>query len=125
MLLLALVLIAGAVGLVVWTRAQPGRGEGQSSAPRCASSRATRSRTSATRSCSSPLARAGPRCRSSRGLTGLGRRFTPVGYVDQVAQEVRLRSAASAPDAVDRFLAIRVVTVALDPGAVHPRASSC
>lgn len=48
------------------------------------------------------------------GLTGLGRRFTPVGYVEQVrAKFVRMGKAD--PDEVDRFLAVRVITVALVP----------
>jgi tight adherence protein C len=48
------------------------------------------------------------------GLTGLGRRFTPVGYVDQVKRKHQALGVAGA-DAVDRFLAIRVVSVALIP----------
>jgi tight adherence protein C len=49
------------------------------------------------------------------GLTNLGRRFTPVGYVDGVRQKFIWSGNASA-DAVDRFLAMRVITVALVPG---------
>ncbi|QGG95478.1 type II secretion system F family protein [Actinomarinicola tropica] len=49
-----------------------------------------------------------------QGLTGLGRRFTPVGYVDQVKQKL-IRSGKAGPDAADRFLAVRVITVALVP----------
>ena len=46
------------------------------------------------------------------GLTGLGKRFTPVGYFDTVRS--KLSSAGTGDqDAVDRFLAIRVVTVVL------------
>jgi tight adherence protein C len=47
-------------------------------------------------------------------LTGLGRRLTPVGYVDQVKEKFVFAGKGS-PDAVDRFLAIRVLTVALVP----------
>lgn len=50
------------------------------------------------------------------GLTNLGRRFTPVGYVDNVRQKFIWSGNASA-DAVDRFLAVRVITVALVPVA--------
>ncbi len=46
------------------------------------------------------------------GLTGLGRRFTPVGYVDKVREKFVHMGNAS-PQAVDRFLAVRAVTVAL------------
>src|SRR4051794_10067889 len=49
-------------------------------------------------------------------LTGLGRRFTPVGYVDQVKKKHAALGVASS-DTVDRFLATRVVTVALVPVA--------
>jgi tight adherence protein C len=48
------------------------------------------------------------------GLTSLGRRFTPVGYVDSVRQKFIYAGNGSA-DAVDRFLAIRVITVLLTP----------
>lgn len=48
------------------------------------------------------------------GLTNLGRRFTPVGYVDSVRKKFIYAGQGSA-DAVDRFLAIRVITVALVP----------
>ncbi|GIU83367.1 MAG: type II secretion system protein [Acidimicrobiales bacterium] len=47
-------------------------------------------------------------------LTNLGRRFTPVGYVDSVRQKFILAGEVSA-DAVDRFLARRVITIALVP----------
>jgi tight adherence protein C len=47
-------------------------------------------------------------------LTGLGRRFTPVGYVDQVRRKHQSLGTHGA-DAVDRFLAMRVVTVAAVP----------
>jgi tight adherence protein C len=48
------------------------------------------------------------------GLTGLGRRFTPIGYVDQVKKKHAALGVAGS-DAIDRFLATRVVTVALVP----------
>ena len=52
------------------------------------------------------------------GLTGLGKRFTPTGYVDEV--RVKLVSAGKGDqDAFDRFLAIRVVTVVLAPIAAY------
>ena len=48
------------------------------------------------------------------GLTGLGQRFTPTGYVDKV--RLKLTSAGKADqDSFDRFMAIRVVTVVLAP----------
>ncbi len=45
------------------------------------------------------------------GLTGLGRRFTPVGYVDKVRDKF-IHMGNPSPTAVDRFLAIRAATVA-------------
>ncbi len=48
------------------------------------------------------------------GLTGLGRRFTPQGYVGQVRTKL-VNSGKGAPEALDRFLAVRVVTVVLAP----------
>jgi tight adherence protein C len=50
------------------------------------------------------------------GLTSVGRRFTPVGYTDGIRQKFIFAGNGSA-DAVDRFLAVRVITVALVPGA--------
>jgi tight adherence protein C len=47
-------------------------------------------------------------------LTTLGRRFTPVGYVDNVRQK-KIYAGDGSADAVDRFLAIRVITIALSP----------
>lgn len=44
------------------------------------------------------------------GLTSLGRRFTPVGYVDTVRKKF-IYSGDGSADAVDRFLAVRVITV--------------
>lgn len=43
-------------------------------------------------------------------LSGLGRRFTPVGYVDKVRQKFSYMGQGD-PAAVDRFLAMRAVTV--------------
>ena len=48
------------------------------------------------------------------GLTGLGRRFTPIGYVDSIRKKF-VYAGEVGPDAVDRFLAIRVITVVLIP----------
>jgi tight adherence protein C len=45
------------------------------------------------------------------GLTNLGRRITPVGYTDSVRQKM-IRAGDGTNDAVDRFLAIRVITIA-------------
>lgn len=50
------------------------------------------------------------------GLTGLGRRFTPVGYVDGVRRKF-VHAGDPSSEAIDRFLAIRVITVALVPVA--------
>jgi tight adherence protein C len=52
-----------------------------------------------------------------RGLTDLGRRLTPVGYVDQVRKKF-IYAGELGPDAVDRFLAVRVITIALIPLAI-------
>lgn len=49
-----------------------------------------------------------------KGLTGVGRRFTPVGYVDTVRQKFTFAGKGS-PESVDRFLAVRVITVAIIP----------
>ncbi|MGV3759923.1 MAG: type II secretion system F family protein [Actinomycetota bacterium] len=52
------------------------------------------------------------------GLVGLGRRFTPQGYVDQT--KAKLVTAGYGDQAsVDRFLAIRVVTVVAAPVAAY------
>jgi tight adherence protein C len=48
------------------------------------------------------------------GLTNLGRRFTPVGYVDSIRKKF-VYAGELGGDAVDRFLAIRVITVAAIP----------
>jgi tight adherence protein C len=47
-------------------------------------------------------------------FTGLGRRFTPVGYVDGIRRKLTLAGTFS-PENLDRFLAVRVVTIALVP----------
>lgn len=44
------------------------------------------------------------------GLSGLGRRFTPVGYVDKVREKF-VHMGQNDPTAVDRFLALRAGTV--------------
>lgn len=46
------------------------------------------------------------------GLTGLGRRFTPVGYVEKVRQRF-VWAGELDPNKVDRFLAVKVVCAAL------------
>lgn len=51
-----------------------------------------------------------------KGITGLGRRFTPVGYVDTVRGKL-ITSGRPTPDDLDRFLAIRVITVVAIPAA--------
>jgi tight adherence protein C len=45
------------------------------------------------------------------GLTSLGRRFTPVGYVDGVRKKF-IHSGNGSADAVDKFMAVRVITAA-------------
>lgn len=50
------------------------------------------------------------------GFTSLGRRFTPVGYVDNVRQKF-IYSGQGSADSVDRFLAVRVITICLTPFA--------
>jgi len=47
-------------------------------------------------------------------FTGVGRRLTPVGYVDGIRRKLTLAGIFS-PDTLDRFLAIRVVSLALIP----------
>jgi tight adherence protein C len=51
------------------------------------------------------------------GMTSLGRRFTPVGYVEGVRHKFVLAGKGDA-DSIDRFLAIRVATVAGIPVAI-------
>lgn len=48
------------------------------------------------------------------GLTGLGQRFSPAGYVEGVRNKFIYAGEAS-PDTVDRFLAVRVATVVAVP----------
>jgi tight adherence protein C len=50
-------------------------------------------------------------------LVGLGKRFTPDGYTDKVRNRL-IASGNSSPDAVDRFIAIKVVGFALTPVAL-------
>ncbi|MBV9412503.1 MAG: type II secretion system F family protein [Acidimicrobiia bacterium] len=47
-------------------------------------------------------------------FTDIGRRFTPQGYVDGIRRKLTLAGQFS-PDTLDRFLAMRVVTLALIP----------
>ena len=47
-------------------------------------------------------------------FTDVGRRLTPQGYVDSVRRKLTL-SGTFSPDALDRFLAMRVVSLALIP----------
>ena len=52
------------------------------------------------------------------GLSGLGRRFTPQGYLDST--RTKLTSAGKGDqDSFDRFLAVRVVTVVMAPIAAY------
>ncbi|GJM37464.1 MAG: type II secretion system protein [Acidimicrobiales bacterium] len=51
-------------------------------------------------------------------LTSLGRRLTPVGYIDGVRHKFVLSGRPQA-DVVDRFLAMRVVTVVMVPVAFY------
>jgi tight adherence protein C len=48
------------------------------------------------------------------GLTSLGRRFTPVGYVDGIRRKY-IQAGDGSADTIDRFLAVRVITVAAIP----------
>ena len=48
------------------------------------------------------------------GLTGLGQRFTPAGYIEESKMKL-VRAGYRGPDAADRFLAIRVATVVAAP----------
>lgn len=52
------------------------------------------------------------------GLTGLGKRFTPAGYVDTVRSKL-LSAGKGDQESIDRFLAIRVVTVVAAPIAAY------
>ena len=51
------------------------------------------------------------------GLTAVGRRFTPQGYLENVRQKFSTLGTRGDDD-VDRFLAVRVVTIALIPIAI-------
>ena len=46
------------------------------------------------------------------GLTSLGRRFTPTGYVDNVRKKY-VQAGDGSAETIDRFLAVRVITVAM------------
>jgi tight adherence protein C len=48
------------------------------------------------------------------GLVALGRRFTPIGYAQQVRRKL-IAAGMPTADTLDRFLALRVLTVALVP----------
>ena len=50
-------------------------------------------------------------------LTNIGRRLTPAGYIDGVRHKFVL-SGRPSPSAIDRFLAVRVVTVVLIPASI-------
>jgi len=52
------------------------------------------------------------------GLTGLGRRFTPHGYLDSAKRKL-VSAGKGDQDSIDRFLAIRVVTAVLAPIAAY------
>src|SRR5436190_13351179 len=47
-------------------------------------------------------------------FTGIGRRLTPIGYVDGIRRKLTLAGEFT-PENLDRFLAMRVVTLALIP----------
>ncbi|MFZ6002383.1 MAG: type II secretion system F family protein [Actinomycetota bacterium] len=48
------------------------------------------------------------------GLTGLGKRFTPQGYIEDVKKKL-VSAGKGDQESIDRFLAVRVITVALAP----------
>ncbi|HEX9683586.1 MAG TPA: type II secretion system F family protein [Acidimicrobiales bacterium] len=50
----------------------------------------------------------------TEALTGLGARFTPSGYVDNIRRKLTLAGMTD-PDTLDRFLAVRVLTIAAIP----------
>jgi len=52
------------------------------------------------------------------GLTSLGKRFTPIGYVDSSRKKL-VAAGQGDQESLDRFLAIRVVTVVLAPVAAY------
>src|SRR5580658_3529487 len=49
-----------------------------------------------------------------QGVVQLGRRFTPVGYVDKTKKKLVISGKAN-PEDLDRFLAVRVGTIAAIP----------
>ena len=49
-----------------------------------------------------------------RSFVDLGRRFTPADYVDKTRRKLLIAGRGN-PDSIDRFLAIRVLTIALIP----------
>jgi len=49
-----------------------------------------------------------------KGLTSLGNRFTPAGYVEKTRKKLVITGRPK-PNDLDRFLAIRVITIALVP----------
>jgi len=53
-----------------------------------------------------------------QGLTGLGRRFTPAGYLAQTRKKL-VSAGQGSQESLDRFLAIRVVTVVAAPIAAY------
>ena len=106
-LLIGLLLVGGAIGLVIYAVVSPDRTRSRSCATRCASSTATRSRTSATRSC-------WPRSASGRVAPGHGRpdQRSAAASRRSATPTTSARSSSQAgngsADAVDRFLAIQV-----------------
>lgn len=52
-----------------------------------------------------------------QGLSAVGRRFTPTGYLENIRQKFSSLGSYGSDD-VDRFLAVRVVTIALIPVAI-------
>ncbi len=52
------------------------------------------------------------------GLTGLGKRFTPTGYLEQTRKKL-VSAGKGDQDSIDRFLALRVVTVVAAPIAAY------
>lgn len=49
-----------------------------------------------------------------KSLMDVGRRFTPADYVDKARKKLLIAGRAN-PDSIDRFLAVRVLTIALIP----------
>jgi tight adherence protein C len=52
------------------------------------------------------------------GLTGLGKRFTPQGYLDSVRSKL-VSAGKGDQESFDRFLAVRVITVVMAPIAAY------